>query len=275
MLSKMDEELSSKGMSRREAMKLAGLSGAGLFVGGATGANAAEEEKIVKSNAKGKIVIVGGGLAGMSTAARLTLNLDNPDITVIEPEKLSTSYQPGQTLVGAGIWDQDDLAYERDDFVPDGVKVIKERVVFFNPQENKLTTDKGQVVSYDYLIIAAGLQLDFERIKGLEEAGRAYSTGDNSKLLKALGDDICSVYTAEGATTTWEIMQKHIASAKSGKKTKLVFTHPSTPIKSGGAPKKIMYLADSKRRVQEKMQNLFSIQMVEQCLVFLSTMMLY
>jgi len=246
MLSKMDEELSSKGMSRREAMKLAGLSGAGLFVGGATGANAAEEEKIVKSNAKGKIVIVGGGLAGMSTAARLTLNLDNPDITVIEPEKLSTSYQPGQTLVGAGIWDQDDLAYERDDFVPDGVKVIKERVVFFNPQENKLTTDKGQVVSYDYLIIAAGLQLDFERIKGLEEAGRAYSTGDNSKLLKALGDDICSVYTAEGATTTWEIMQKHIASAKSGKKTKFVFTHPSTPIKCGGAPKKIMYLANAR-----------------------------
>jgi len=254
MLSKMDEDLSKQGMSRREAMKLAGLSGAGIFMGAATSASA-EEEKIVKSNAKGKIVIVGGGLAGMSTAARLTLNLDDPDITVIEPEKLSVSYQPGQTLIGAGIWDEDDIAYNRDDFVPDGVKVIKEKAILFNPQENKLTTDKGTVVSYDYLIVATGLQLDFERIKGLEEAGRAYSAGDNSKLLKALGDDICSVYTAEGATKTWEIMQKHIANAKSGKKTKFVFTHPSTPIKCGGAPKKIMYLANARLKEEGAREN--------------------
>ena len=246
MLSKMDKDLAEHGMSRREAMKIAGISGAGLFMGSATSASA-EEEKIVKSNAKGKIVIVGGGLAGMSTAARLTLNLDDPDITVIEPQKLSVSYQPGQTLVGGGLWDEDDIAYERDNFTPDGVKVIKEKAILFNPQENKLTTDKGTVVSYDYLIVATGLQLDFERIKGLEEAGRAYSAGDNSKLLKALGDDgICSIYTAEGATKTWEQMQKYIAQAKSGKKTKFLFTHPNTPVKCGGAPKKIMYLTNAR-----------------------------
>jgi sulfide:quinone oxidoreductase len=255
MLSKMDKDLSEHGMSRREAMKIAGISGAGLFMGGATSASA-EEEKIVKSNAKGKIVIVGGGLAGMSTAARLTLNLDNPDITVIEPQKLSVSYQPGQTLIAAGIWDEGDIAYERDNFVPDGVKVIKEKAILFNPQENKLTTDKGTVVSYDYLIVATGLQLDFERIKGLEEAGRAYSAGDNSKLLKALGDDgICSIYTAEGATKTWEQMQKYIAQAKSGKKTKFLFTHPSTPIKCGGAPKKIMYLANARLKEEDAREN--------------------
>jgi len=255
MLSKMDKDLSEHGMSRREAMKIAGISGAGLFMGGATSASA-EEEKIVKSNAKGKIVIVGGGLAGMSTAARITLNIDNPDITVIEPQKLSVSYQPGQTLVGAGIWDEDDIAYERDSFVPDGVKVIKEKAILFNPQENKLTTDKGTVVSYDYLIVATGLQLDFERIKGLEEAGRAYSAGDNSKLLKALGDDgICSIYTAEGATKTWEQMQKYIAQAKSGKKTKFLFTHPNTPVKCGGAPKKIMYLTNARLKEEGAREN--------------------
>jgi len=245
MLSKMDKDLSAHGMSRRDAMKMAGISGAGLFLGAATSASA-EEEKIVKTNAKGKIVIVGGGLAGMSTAARLTLNLTDPDITVIEPQELSVSYQPGQTLVAGGLWDEDDIAYKRDDFVPDGVKVIKEKAILFNPQENQLTTDKGTVVSYDYLILATGLQLDFERIKGLEEAGRAYSAGDNEKLLNALGDDICSIYTAKGSTKTWEIMQKYIAQAKSGKKTEFVFTHPNTPIKCGGAPKKIVYLTNAR-----------------------------
>jgi len=248
MLSEMDKDLSSHGISRRQAMKMAGLSSAGLFMGATTTASA-EEEKIVKSDAKAKIVIVGGGLAGISTAARLTLNLSDPDITIIEPQENSANYQPGQTLVAAGIWDEDAITYKRDDFVPDGVKVIKERAVFFNPQENKLTTEKGQVVSYDYLILATGVQLDFERIKGLEEAGRAYSAGNNDKLLTALGDSICSIYTAEGSTKTWEIMQKYIAQAKAGspdKKTQFVFTHPNTPIKCGGAPKKIVYLTNAR-----------------------------
>ena len=244
MLSEMDKDLASKGMSRRDAMKLAGISSASFLMGG-TSAQAAEEE-IVKTDAKGKILIVGGGLAGMSTARRLTTMLSNPDITVIEPEKLSVSYQPGQTLVAAGIWDIDDIKYNRDDFVPDGVKLIADKVIGFNPQKNNVTTASGQQVEYDYMILATGLHLDFERILGLEAAGRCYSSGDNSKLIEVLGDDICSIYTAEGAERTWEIMQKKIAEAKSGKKLKFLFTHPSTPIKCGGAPKKIMYLANTR-----------------------------
>jgi len=244
MLSEMDKDLSKHGMSRRDAMKLAGLSGAGLFM--SSTAASAEEEKIVKDNAKGKIVIVGGGLAGVSTAARITLKLNNPDITIIEPDPMSVSYQPGQTMVAAGLWEEDEIMYKRDDYIPDGVKVIEDRAVFFNPQENQLTTEKGQVVSYDYLILATGVQLDFERIKGLEEAGRALSSGSNEKLLDALGDSICSIYTAKGSVKTWEIMQKYIAQAKSGKKTKFVFTHPDTPLKCGGAPKKIIYLTNSR-----------------------------
>jgi len=250
MLSEMDKDLASKGMTRRDAMKLAGLTGAGMLMG-ATNAQAAEaEEKVVSSGAKGKIVIVGGGLAGMSTAKRLTTKLSNPDITVIEPEELSVSYQPGQTLVAAGIWDIDDIKYKRDDYVPDGVKIIKDKVIDFHPQAKELTTVNGTVVSYDYLILATGMHLDFERIKGLESAGRAMSSGDNSRLLNAMGDDgICSIYTAEGAEKTWAEMQKYIEKAKNakdGKKVQFLFTHPSTPIKCGGAPKKIMYLTNAR-----------------------------
>ncbi len=243
-LEQLDAILKDQGISRRDAMKMMGLGGAALMVGG-TEAEAATSLKA--SSAKGKILIIGGGLAGMSTAARLTNTLSSPDITVIEPEALSCSYQPGQTLVGAGLWEKGDIAYKRDDFTPSGVKIIKEKAVEFDPDNNTVTTDKGTKVSYDYMIIAAGVKLNYAAIKGLEAAGEAYSSGDNKKLVDILNSvGASSIYTADGSAATWANMQKFIADAKSGKKVKGIFTHPNTPIKCGGAPKKIMYLTNSR-----------------------------
>jgi sulfide:quinone oxidoreductase len=243
-LQKLDAILKEKGLSRRDAMKMMGVGGASFLTAG-TSASAATVANA--SGAKGKILIIGGGLSGMSTAARLTNSLSNPDITVIEPEANSCSYQPGQTLVGAGLWTKDDILYKRDDFTPSGVKVIKEKAVEFDPDNNTVTTDKGTSIKYDYMIIAAGLKLNYGAIKGLEGAGEAYSSGDNSKLVAELNKvGASSIYTADGAQATWTNMEKFISDAKSGKKVKGVFTHPNTPIKCGGAPKKIMYLTHSR-----------------------------
>jgi len=244
-LEQLDAILKEQGISRRDAMKMMGVGSLSALMIGGTEAEAATAA--VASDAKGKIVIIGGGLAGMSTAARLTNSLSNPDITVIEPNKLSTSYQPGQTLVAGGLWDKSEIVYQRDDYVPAGTTVIKESVTDIDADNNTVTTDKGTKVTYDYLIVAAGVKLNYGAIKGLEEAGEAYASGDNSKLLKVLGSvGASSIYTADGAEATWANMQKFVADAKSGKKVKGVFTHPNTPIKCGGAPKKIMYLTNAR-----------------------------
>jgi sulfide:quinone oxidoreductase len=239
----IDDHMKKEGLSRRDAIKLMGLTGgAAMMVGAPTSAKAS-------SSAKGKIVIVGGGLAGMSTAARLTHHLDNPDITVIEPGELATSYQPGQTLVGAGIWDKSEVVYKTDDFVPDGVEIIKEKAVEFDPQNNTVKTSGGKTAKYDIMIIAAGVKLDYGKIEGLGIDQTITSTGDHTPVSKVIGKNgLASIYYQQGSEDTWKEMQKFIADAKSGKKVKGVYTHPNTPIKCGGAPKKIMYLTDARLR---------------------------
>jgi sulfide:quinone oxidoreductase len=244
VLDLIDSEIKKSGISRREAFKLAGLGAAGMLAG-STSANAATTANA--SEAKGKILIIGGGLAGISTAARLTSALSNPDITIVEPSEKSVSYQPGNTLIAAGIYEKSDVMYDTKDFIPSGVKMIKDKAVEFNPEQNKVVLASGETLTYDYLIVAAGLVLDFGKIKGLEEVGNAYSVGDASKILKVFGDSgATSIYNIDSAVATWEQMQKFIEKAKNGQKVEGVFSHPNTSIKCGGAPKKIMYLTNSR-----------------------------
>ncbi len=241
----VDCEIKKAGISRREAFRLAGLGSAAYLMGGGSDANAATELKA--SDATGKILIIGGGLAGISTAARLVNTLSNPDITIVEPNPKSVSYQPGSTLVAAGIYTKEDIDYNTKDFLPSGVTLLKDKAIDFNPEANKVALESGETLSYDFLIIAAGIALDFGAIKGLEEIGDAYTVGDASKILKVFGDSgITSVYNIDSSIAMWEQTQKFIQKAKDGQKVKGIFTDPNTAIKCGGAPKKVMYLTNAR-----------------------------
>lgn len=236
----LDQELSKRGLSRRDALKLAGIGTASFFLNPTE--SSAATKAIASSDVKGKIVIVGGGAAGCSIASLLVRKLSNPDITVIEPNPNSVSYQPGQTLIAAGVWQPEDIVGESKDFLPNEAKWLKDYAVELDPDHNRVVTAKNGEIKYDFLIVATGLQLNYEKIDGLT----IDDIGTNG---------IGSIYTPKCAAKTWPIMQQFVASAKSGKKVEGVFSHPNTPIKCGGAPKKIMYLTHSRLKEAKARQN--------------------
>ncbi len=168
-----------------------------------------------------QILIVGGGNAGISIASQLLRKDASLDIAVIDGA-LKHYYQPAWTLVGGGEFDIQDTEREEASVIPSGATWVQQMVSGFKPDENKITLADGTDLSYDYLIAAPGIQLNWADIKGLPE-----TLGKNG---------VCSNYSFKTAPYTWECIQQ-------SKKGKAIFTTPHTPIKCGGAPQKIMYLA--------------------------------
>jgi sulfide:quinone oxidoreductase len=168
------------------------------------------------------IVIVGGGCAGLSVAARLRNQPNPPDVTLIEPSEFHY-YQPLWTLVGAGALDKQETQRLQRDYIPDGVRWLKTRATGFEPEHSCVTTEDGQRLQYEQLVVATGIQLDWNKIQGL--VGNLGQQG------------ICSNYSYETVDFTRAALQNFRAG-------NAVFTFPSTPVKCAGAPQKIMYLAD-------------------------------
>ncbi len=230
----MDEIINKEGMSRRDALKFMGISP--IAAAAIAGTTTASSTPLHASDAKGKIVIVGAGAGGIMAMAKLRSALSNPDITIIAPNEKHL-YQPGQVFMAAGEYIADDIIRDNSDFIPEDVKWIKDEVKSFDPDNNKLLLRSGEEVSYDYLVVATGLQCHYDWIEGLSE-----------ELIGKNG--ITSVYlnnpekgTVEGGSLTWEWFNQLKEAAKTSK-PKVIYTQPATPIKCGGAPQKMLYLSD-------------------------------
>ncbi len=180
-----------------------------------------------------QILIVGGGAAGITAAAQLRRSRPSLDVAILEPAS-EHYYQPGWTLVGAGVFSLEETRRAEADLIPSGVTWIRDAVASFDPAHHQLTTSGGTHLSYDVLVVATGLKLCWDRIKGLPET---LGTGG-----------VCSNYSKDHAAYTWEALQAF--QGGEGGSGNAVFTCAPMPIKCPGAPQKIAYLADDlfKRR---------------------------
>lgn len=168
-----------------------------------------------------QIVIIGGGNAGTSVAAQLLRKNKGLEIAIVEPSE-QHYYQPAWTLVGAGIFTMQKTIRKQSDVMPKSVTWIKEKAASFSPEINVVHLQSGNTLSYEYLVVAPGIQLNWDEVKGLKE-----TIGKNG---------VCSNYSALHVPYTFECIRNF----KGGN---ALFTNPHTPVKCGGAPQKIMYLA--------------------------------
>jgi sulfide:quinone oxidoreductase len=168
------------------------------------------------------VLIIGGGTGGITVAAQLLNQEAAPKITIVDPAT-THDYQPIWTLVGGGVFPREVSRRSMADVMPRGVTWIRDRVTAFLPDKNEVQTEGGKSLKYNELVVAAGIQLNWDAVKGLPQA---INKGG-----------VCSNYGYDKVAYTWETIQTFQGGDA-------VFTFPATPIKCAGAPQKIMYLAE-------------------------------
>lgn len=172
-----------------------------------------------------KVVVVGGGKAGLSVSHQLlnTGKFAQDEIAIVEPSNFH-DYQPGWTLVGGGLKTRESLRRNEDSLVNSKIQLYKDAVTTISPEQSQLTTASGKKLDYEHLVIASGYTVTLDGIKGLREA------------LHDPNSSVCSIYTYESV----QHVHPKIDKLKEGQ---AIFTQPGSPIKCAGAPQKIMWLA--------------------------------
>ncbi|QEW07764.1 NAD(P)/FAD-dependent oxidoreductase [Nitrincola iocasae] len=214
------KKLSTADERRRDLIKLglgATIAAPVLSVAGHASADS------VRSNAH--IVISGAGAGGISIANRLARSLQGARITIIDSRE-AHHYQPGWTLIASGVWDKNKALTKTAEWLPSSVNWVRGMVTEYNPDSNEVSVSNGETISYDYLIVACGLQLRYERIEGMD-------TG-----LIGQGKGIGSVYAGvdEAEGTRDEINQWIAKGGGTG-----LFNLPPTALKCAGAPLKMTF----------------------------------
>ncbi|SFF81015.1 NAD(P)/FAD-dependent oxidoreductase [Neptunomonas qingdaonensis] len=208
-------------ISRRNLL----ISGASLGAASAAGMLGWELSKL---ETKARILIAGGGAAGISIANKLQMYLKGAQITIVDPRPYHW-YQPGQTLLLAGAYKNlDDVMSSNQQYINSETNWVTAAISEFDPDNNQVRTNQNDTLVYDYLIVATGLELRYDLIEGL----------DTQQIGK---DGIASIYLSPEAGLASHQQALDFAQSNGGEG---VFTRPHGAMKCAGAPMKATNLVE-------------------------------
>ena len=185
-----------------------------------------------------RLLILGGGTAGTMVINKLYKKLakDQWVITVVDQDN-DHIYQPGLLLLPFGVYEPEELVKKRDKFFPDGVEYIRGEVDKVEPTENRVHLIDGQVITYDYLVIASGTSPRPDQTPGMDDPSLWYSS-------------VFDFFTLEGS----KALRQALTDFKGGR---LVIHITEMPIKCPVAPLEFAFLADAyfqKRNLRDKVE---------------------
>ncbi|MBK8461459.1 MAG: FAD-dependent oxidoreductase [Micropruina sp.] len=182
-----------------------------------------------------RLVILGGGTAGTMVANKLraAYSQDELALTVVDLDD-QHHYQPGYLFLPFGTYRAQQLVRSRHSFLPDGVDLVLCEIDRVDAPFKTVYLTDGRALSYDYLIIATGVQPRPEATTG----------GDGPEV----GVSVHSFYTLEAAKELAEALRRF----RGGK---LVVHITDMPIKCPVAPLEFTFLAEewlTKHGIREK-----------------------
>lgn len=123
-----------------------------------------------------KIVIVGAGIGGIPMALEMKENARKQDEVVVIADTPTFHFVPSNPWVAVNWRKPEDLKVELAPmFKKKKIGFIQKKVTRFHPENNQVELADGEMVDYDYLIIATGPKLAFDEVPGLGPDGHTQS----------------------------------------------------------------------------------------------------
>ncbi|MDH3281663.1 MAG: NAD(P)/FAD-dependent oxidoreductase, partial [Gammaproteobacteria bacterium] len=167
-------------ITRREFIRVFG-GGCTLALGGLAPARSA-------GNTKARVVIIGGGFGGATAAKYLRLLDPGIEVTLIErnPQYVSCVLSNG---VIVGERDIAQLTFGYEGLSAHGVTVVPDEATGIDPVNKTVATASGTAHSYDWLIVAPGIDFKWDTVEGYSEQvsaqmPHAYKAGEQTLLLR-------------------------------------------------------------------------------------------
>ncbi len=186
------------------------------------------------------LLILGGGTGGTMAANKFSAKLDPREWRIVVVDRDETHYyQPGFLFIPFGMYRPEDVIKPKRKLLPAGVDVIFSSIDVIEPENNRVKLSNGDVVSFDYLVVATGSDIDPDETPGLREGWHQHTF---------------DFYTHEGATRLHQFLSKWEGG-------RLLLNVAEMPIKCPVAPLEFIMLADwyfQKRGIRNKVELVYA-----------------
>lgn len=145
-------------------------------------------QRVQATSAKARIITVGGGFAGATSARLLKQLLPAARITLIEPNPAYVAC-PFSNLMLSGLRSLGQQTFSYRQLQQEGVEIIADMALQADPEKKRLRLKSGKDLAYDRLILAPGIDIRWNALEGYDEKAEqkmphAWKAGAQTLLLR-------------------------------------------------------------------------------------------